>query len=368
VNKIKIKQKNSSFIQKFWWIFPLLILVSSTGYAYLLLSNKDNSESFNAQTAPITECLETVYENSTDCWYARYKTMVTQNPDTKEVFKDVKIAYEASSFVKSNCHQIAHIIGRAAGKKYQSVSEAYQQGDPFCWSGYYHGVMESITAKTGIDTVLNQINNICAELKNAEEFSFQHYNCVHGLGHSVLQLKNSELFEALTVCDSLDGVWQQESCQGGVFMENVMNKINPGHSTQYLKDDEPLYPCTAVEERYKHQCYLMQTSHALNVVNQDYSRVFALCEAVDSPYDTVCYQSLGRDASGSTSSNVEKTIELCNLGTTTAARENCFTGAVRDFISYFSNDVEALKLCQSISEPLISTTCNSIAAEYYRSF
>jgi hypothetical protein len=363
---VKIKHENSSLLQNLWWIFPVIILISSIAYSYLILNKK--GPEFNAQTANLVDCLETENESSIDCWYERYSVLIAQEVDTKKAFEDVKLAYDTSPYVKSNCHQIAHIIGRAAGKKYETVSSAYQKGDAFCWSGYYHGVMEAITAQNGKQEVLTNINNICTELKNNEEYSFQHYNCVHGLGHGIMQLKDNELFEALKVCDDLDGVWQQEGCHGGVFMENIMNEINPGHTATYLKDDEPLYPCTDVEDRYKQQCYLMQTSHALITVKQDYSKVFELCSTVASPYDVTCYQSLGRDASGSTSSDIPKTSALCNLGKTLAARENCYIGAVKDFLSYYSNDDEGYGLCSVIEDSSIKATCNSTAESYFRSF
>ena len=151
-------------------------------------------------------------------------------------------------------------------------------------------------------------------------------------------------------------------------MENVMNEINPGHESKYLNNEEPLYPCTAVDNAYKQQCYLMQTSHALLTVGQDFAKVFELCAGVAAPYDATCFQSLGRDASGNFSSNQQKTLSLCNLGPTLSARENCYIGAVKDFISYYSNDTEAINLCNAISELSIKEVCLSTAQSYYRTF
>ncbi len=368
MNSKKTNQSTNSFLLKYWWLAPALIILFAVAASFFIFSSNTLENSNDPKNAKLQACLETDQESNIDCWYKRYQLLVSQKDTTKEVFEDVKKAYEVSPYVKSNCHQIAHIIGRSAGDKYGSVSEAYKQGDNFCWSGYYHGVMEAISAKVGKDAILSQLNDICAELNQSEQYSFLHYNCVHGLGHGILQLKNGELFEALIVCDDLEGTWQQESCQGGVFMENVMNKINPGHTTKYLKNDEPLYPCTAVEDRYKQQCYLMQTSQALLVVNQDYAKVFDLCSKVEQPYNNICFQSLGRDASGSTSSSVEGTTALCNLGSTIEARKNCYIGAVKDFISYFSDIKEANRLCSMVREVEIQNTCKETAEIYYRSF
>ena len=41
-------------------------------------------------------------------------------------------------------------------------------------------------------------------------------------------------------------------------MENLRRPT--GLKSRWLKDDDPLYPCTTVAERHKLYCYLMVTS------------------------------------------------------------------------------------------------------------
>jgi hypothetical protein len=184
----------------------------------------------------------------------------------------------------------------------------------------------------------------------------------------LMAVQGNNLFTALSSCDRFVGSWEQQSCQGGVFMENVMDEINPGQHSNYLKDDDLLYPCDGVADRYQEQCYLMQTSHILAKVNYDYNKVFQLCSTVKSPFDATCYQSLGRDVSGQSSSNQETTITNCMLGQTDAARENCFTGAVKDFISYYHSDKQGLAMCQAIPDTSLSDSCHAQAVAYYKSF
>jgi hypothetical protein len=260
------------------------------------------------------------------------------------------------------------VIGRAAADKYKTLAETYAHGDTFCWSGYYHGSIEEIANKLGPERILSQINNVCATFNRDEPYSFKHYNCVHGMGHGLMAVQNDELFVSLESCDKFEGTWQQDSCYGGVFMENVMNNINPGKKSAYLKTDQPLYPCNEVSDRQKQQCYLMQTSHALTVVGNDYNKVFELCAGVESPYDATCYQSLGRDISGGSSSNIDQTRAGCLLGATQPAKENCFTGAVKDFISYHHSDKQGLALCASIPDASLASSCKTQADTYYQTF
>lgn len=312
----------------------------------------------------IIECRDVQAEDF-DCWRQRYTGIVSQ-ASPEQAFSDFRKQYEAVPFVKTNCHQIAHVIGRTASEKYPDVSEAYDRGDNFCWSGYYHGVMEGIANSFGVDGLLARLNQVCDGTESRGKYSFYHYNCVHGLGHGLMVVYENELFKSLDICARLDDSWEQESCYGGVYMENVMAELNPDHSTKYLKADEPLYPCTAVEDKFRRSCYMMQTSHALVVVGQDYGKVFELCRGVGQ-YETTCYQSLGRDASGSTSSDIGRTRALCMLGPTQPARQNCIIGAVKDFISYHYDDKEAKALCKSLEQDLVAG-CNSTATEYYKTF
>jgi hypothetical protein len=179
-------------------------------------------------------------------------------------------------------------------------------------------------------------------------------------------VSNNHLFDSLKLCDNLSGTWEQNSCYGGVYMENVILD-NLGEHTDYLKPNDPIYPCNAVEQKYKTSCYLMQTSYALKVSNQDFSKVFALCRQADSGFEDTCWQSLGRDASGSTSSNAERTREKCYLGENYREKSNCIVGAVKDFISYFHSDVEAKNFCNSLSQDL-TQICLDTATSYYKSF
>jgi hypothetical protein len=342
-----------------WLAIPILVLAAATTTAMIILKPAPT-------TAIVTECTGELAEQFT-CWQSRYNAIVAnQSPET--AMDDFKKQFDAVPYVKSNCHQISHVIGRAAAKRYDTLQETYEHGDNFCWSGYYHGSIETIARQIGKDKILSQLTGVCADFKDKRANSFEHFNCVHGMGHGLMALQDGELFTALESCDTYQDPWEAESCYGGVFMENVMNEINMGGHSKYLRHDDPLYPCTAVKDRYKQACYLMQTSHALTVVKQDYPKVFGLCAGVGAAYEAVCYQSLGRDASGQSSSDQTRTIELCMLGPSQPARQNCFTGAVKDFISYHNNDSQGLAMCAAIPDATLAAGCTSEAHNYYRIF
>jgi hypothetical protein len=301
------------------------------------------------------------------CYQERYQSLV-RGSGVEAAFADLKDEYEKNEFVRAQCHQLTHVVGRAALDLYGDLSNTYSRGDNFCWSGYYHGAMEAIVAKIGPDEILQQANTICADMRKNQAHSFYHYNCVHGLGHGFMGIQQNELIESLGTCDTLKDDWERESCYSGAFMENVVAKDNSDHPSKYLKADQPLYPCTDVEPHYKTQCYRMQTSYALHTQGNDFAKVFDLCAGVEDDYRPACYQSLGRDASGQSDHDVAKTKSTCMLGKDYEAQSECVLEAVRNTISYYGSDEQAKELCESLDADFFRAACLQTAEEYYRIF
>jgi hypothetical protein len=344
------------------WLLLATIVVAATFTAWLTQPQPQ------AQATQITTCSTAAQSITFTCWQNRYSAMVASQ-GAEAAMADFKASAGKVSYVNSNCHQIAHVIGRAAAKRYGSLTKTYKHGDNYCWSGYYHGAIETIAQEIGPQKILSQVNNVCTPLRKAKEYGFDHFNCVHGMGHGLLAVQDDNLFTALKSCDLFNGDWQQSSCYGGVFMENVMDAIHhPVTGSPYLKTDDPLYPCDAVNQKYEEQCYLMQTSHMLSIEGNDFSKVFALCATVAAPFDATCYQSLGRDASGQSGSTQAMTIEHCQLGPTVKARRNCYTGAVKDFMSFYHSDKQAYAMCAAIPEPDFAASCHSDGEVYYKIF
>ena len=304
-------------------------------------------------------------ENATNftCYNDLYTTIVRED-GIEESFAFLRKEYQDNAYAKAQCHQLTHVIGRAAVEKFPSVFEAYGVGDGFCWSGYYHGVIEAVIDDIGYVNLDDKLDSICGDIAEQRKYSFDHYNCVHGLGHGIMAINQNELFESLATCNVLKEHWDAASCWSGAFMENIMVD-NRNHFTAYLKAEDPLYPCNAVDEQYKRTCYLMQTSYILTLNNQNFKETFDWCTKADKGFEDICYQSLGRDASGSTVSDAKKAKSICLLGANFKQQSNCVIGAVKDFISYFHGDEEAKYFCSLFKETL-QGVCDSTATEYVK--
>ena len=306
---------------------------------------------FSTSSAPAARCAGDP-RLALECYAQRYRGIVAAQ-GVVAAFADLKARHGADPELQRLCHAITHAIGQAAMAQYGDVAEAFRHGDNACGSGYYHGVMQGFALARGSASLLSDLDAACARVPGKERRSLDYFNCVHGLGHAVMAVRSDELFDALHDCDGLTGAMEQNACVNGVFMENlIVDGAHGGHYSKYLKPDEPLYPCTAVAEKYKAECFDMQTSYALGAVQGDFARVFALCAHVGGSFRKNCFQSLGRDAATMSRDQVPATVATCRLGRDHEQRSACVLGAVLDFVYYYHSDVQAKALCAALERDL----------------
>lgn len=288
-----------------------------------------------------------------------YYTNLAREKGIESAFSDLKREYDNDAVVASLCHDISHSIGRVAAEKYGNVEGAFKHGDGFCWSGFYHGVIE--WGIIGLEETKKKISSICSDFPGKENRSFEYYSCLHGLGHAVMSLTKYELYDSLKICNMLNDEWERSSCHSGVFMENTFTMIRY-NNMKYLNPKNPHFPCNEVEGKYKYSCYIVQSSYMLEVSNYDYSEVFEICNEVEKPYDEVCYQSLGRDIVDETQSNVGKIKRHCLKGRDFKQQSNCVIGAVQSLTNQFRNDEKYAEFCESLPLELASACFGSISS------
>ncbi len=334
-------------------------------------------------SGPIPECSGASADHA--CYQQRYESLVRVS-GVEATFAELKDEFTEDEFVSSNCHHLTHIIGRAAAELYGDIASAYSQGDNFCASGYYHGVIEAIMATLGAEEVVDEADNICAELREDENHSFDHRNCLHGLGHGSMYVLENELFESLRTCDALTDEWERDQCSGGVFMENLNTDDSPNHLSNYLKFDQPFYPCTEVKTHYKTQCYVRHTEYALKVVSKDdatlqdnFAKVFDLCaREVEDGFRPACYSGLGHLATTEASladitdeAQAAFARELCMLGQDYEALVYCVVAAARQLVYYYNGDAQAKELCEPLTSADLRALClqrtdEQMAKQQYR--
>jgi cytochrome c553 len=244
--------------------------------------------------------------------------------------------------IQGDCHQIAHEIGHAAYVRYHSnAALALGNGSMTCWSGYYHGVIERAFGGVPRGKVAAKARRLCVG-QQIRRNSFVAYQCVHGLGHGLMIYSDADLPFSLKICDELATQWDQTSCTGGVFMQNLMPM--QGIRTKWLRPHNPLYPCTVVAQRDKLYCYLMVTSRILPTVGYNWRKTARWCRRAERGWVATCFQSFGRDASGQTVQNPSRIVSICHLAGD--MERECVYGAARDLTSNDANGLRAARMCQ----------------------
>ena len=245
--------------------------------------------------------------------------------------------------VSTDCHRIAHMIGSAALAYFDgNVSQAYSHGSASCASGYFHGILERAFAKVRSERGLIRVARSLCRGAGVRRHGFLDYQCTHGLGHGLMIQTGYDLPTALRVCGRLQTRWDEVSCTGGAFMENGSSVY--GLRSQWLKDDDPIYPCNRVKLRDKASCYLRVTTQILRTNRNDWADTAARCGAVTARWRQYCFRSYGRDTVQYAGGKSRSIIRLCELARRVAGQ--CLYGAARTLADRDANPRQAAAFCR----------------------
>jgi hypothetical protein len=331
-------------IRRHW---KLLIILAVAAIALPVAAVYATKQKKTAVAIPsLSECSDA--PDKLQC-YERYLSAITTSRGAKAALDELDRLNQEDQFAKSSCHELVHEIGRSAYRHYGNVAEAAKYSDELCWSGYFHGVMQAYMAGFDDTKLASEMPKIC-DGQAKKRYNFDHYNCVHGLGHGLTIRFDQQVFKSLEYCEILTDSWERSSCYGGVFMQNVVAD-GKYHKAVDLKKDDLIYPCNAVKDDQKEQCFLMQTSYILKELQQDYARGFSICEGVEAAYVTTCYRSMGRDISGNTLRDSQEVVRLCSLGRADL-QDECINGAVKNAVFEERGRRSADQLCGLLREDL----------------
>ena len=279
--------------------------------------------------------------------YRDYFAEVMRTEGADVAVAEIAALSDSDEYVARDCHQVVHDLGNDAAEHYGDVGIALTYEGSACWSGYYHGVVEYAISQFQGTALFEEMPNICTTAAE-REYSFTHYNCVHGLGHGVMLNLDGDLFGSIPYCETLPDRWELSSCVGGAIMENVVS-AQQGIQTD-LRTDDLIYPCNVIGEDYVDECFAMQTSwmlYNLGYADENFAEAFAICDTVQEDMVDNCYRSMGRDISGSSLLEVSRIVRLCSLGDP-AYQEECFVGASLNAVYNDHGTAMATALCEAI--------------------
>lgn len=225
-----------------------------------------------------------------------------------------------------DCHNRAHEAGRMAYELFGPAAFALASHE--CQSGGFHGATEALFASRGTANLAEDVAVLCSDAVNP----FIRHQCLHGIGHGIMAWSNYELHQSLELCDSVPVRLDQQSCYSGVYMENVVGGLSGvmGHTTEYLRPDDPVYPCDVVAERYQADCYHYQTSHMVRVLDYDLAAVARVCAGAPAGSVYHCFGSYGRDAATIAHNDPATSIGYCKHASAIEQNAACTRGAAQN--------------------------------------
>ncbi len=191
--------------------------------------------------------------------------------------------------IVDDCHLIAHQVGHTNFEKYRNnTAQAFVTCPLGCIEGCFHGVMESYAETRSTDQIISEVPELCSSIGTDW---LRRRQCIHGVGHGLLRHQLSQLESVVGLCRQLPDDFHQETCLGGVFMENMNNYL--GQSLSDLQSSLPRV-CESIlntqEQSLIGMCLQAMGEGLMFYTGHDLARARVLCSSLESQLQNDCYQ------------------------------------------------------------------------------
>lgn len=262
-----------------------------------------------------------------------------------------------------DCHSQAHFIGRISYQLYGA--RAFGKRISVCHSGYPHGAMEAFLQERGTANLAEEMARLCRTLNT----NFGQFECWHGVGHGVLAFQDYDLPEAVALCGQLPDIFSEDSCLGGVFMENIMTATgkgaDPAHTTEWV-GEAPHFPCSYFSDNKQVQtaCYHMQTSRMLLLYGNDFDRVLQECLQAPKDMQPACFRSFGRDVAGDVLRDPARIVSLCSKVSPKVFVDECVIGSLNVIVDFWGERLagQASDFCRALPQQHKSTCYTTLSS------
>jgi hypothetical protein len=312
----------------------------------------------------VKACLQS--PEGAECLDQLFREMLKTH-STAEALELIESFEKADPELRRDCHPVVHAVGRETFRLKGNIHDSFSACDQTCHSGCYHGSVErflrgeQIYAQANKHPSQRELKQKAATACDPELPHRLRFQCLHGLGHAVLYFSRYQLISSLEACDALADAWSRSSCYGGVFMENVFN------ATPEFRDVSPTdyhYPCNKVPDKYRGDCYIMQTSRMVEM-GLSTEELFREC-ANAGPFGENCALSVGRDLSNlvrlGENASVARQCELAQGST----RDACIRGVIYALIDNTWDGRYAWPFCSALAHDHDQNRCLDESIQYLK--
>lgn len=297
----------------------------------------------------MTNCEETgldrCYEDATNSLLKKY---------SHDLILESLIRHEKESVIFNKCHSMTHYIGRNLYESKKNIPDAYLSCNSSCWGGCYHGVLEAYLHDKDYDiekeseTIKNEVLVMCETQRN-NKYPKILYECMHGIGHAVMFVTGMNIKKSLDYCDVIEKMDERHACFGGVFMEFSSSSTESSHGLS-VPDEDPLYPCSVLPEKYLSVCYQYQSSLFMFRENANWDLVIDDCEKVPEKYQSGCFLFIGSNQAGFTT-DINFAFSVCDKVSKEDMRTECIRGIIIGNGARYVGDFDRLnKMCEIVDQ------------------
>ncbi len=172
--------------------------------------------------------------------------------------------YVSDPAFQPQCHDVTHILGVAAYKKYADNHQVVHRPEvSYCGYGFYHGFMEEMLVSSGAGQY-EEIRAYCTSLRTGKSLDNLAASCYHGVGHAMFDSldgrdRGKDLLmtnRALALCpEAFSDEEEILQCASGVFNALDVAYNNKAYGLSFDQPN-PLHVCEAQPKKYKPNCYL----------------------------------------------------------------------------------------------------------------
>jgi len=252
------------------------------------------------------------------------------------------------------CHDIAHHLGYfILGYFNGDLNEAISHVDSVCGNALYHGVVENIfpvqVQVKGIELEDLDITSPCMNIGSSID-SNRHQQCVHGLGHSLANVYDYDVFKAVKRCEEFERKIDRYRCGDGLFMDHQNHFRKTGEGS--FDENDIFYPCNKIDgDEFKRSCYFYQGYHILRINDTLYKPSFEQCkEAPDENFIGSCISAVAQEMTyHHYYTDVEKNNKMCNELVDPQYQKECILASLNAITLYLDSDMGD-DYCNSFNE------------------
>ena len=280
-----------------------------------------------------------------------------------DVFAELQKNNEVNE--KTDGHHVAHHIGHQIAKSFGPFPETLAMCPKEYNFGCIHGFFQySLDAHISKPEVLAPLCQVIEDDPHASVKDKVY--CFHGLGHGVMMYYKYDMQRALAYCDAFDTVFGRDGCWQGLFMENMNGAFDGNWEETGFSKEDPLLPCSALEEKHQEQCFINHSSWMIDVFDQDYIKAIEACRKAPSENSQrACIESITLMVSNPSFQSVflspdelkkhsviENAATICNTFPPDY-QDLCVNGAVDNIANFDDLDLTGTEqLCHLVDERL----------------